>query len=544
MRKRSILLVAGLFAIVASLVVGPGASAKSERASAGTVVFIHDQEPPNLQGPWVGNNLYATSLVLNNIQYGGQIRDDKGILQPRLFTGKPKIVKKKPLTIQATYKSSARWSDGRPVTGRDFRATWQVFTNPQNNVISRSGWEDMAAVTCSGNCKTFKVRFKNQFADWESYVSSGPYPEHIIRGQNMNQMFLNSYPVSSGPWLFDSWQKGVQLTVRKNNRFTAGPKMKLDRLVFRYILDTNARFQALKANEGQVMEPQPQLQIADFMRDRSFTVNRKIGFAWEHIDFQYGDKGHPALKKKFVREAIIRGMNRNQVAEALYGTIAPGLKPVQSHIYKPFEKYYKQPFAKYGFNQTKALQLLRGAGCTGGPSQPTANNNDIFSCPGVGKLEFRFSTTTGNQLRALTFEIIQRQLKSIGIQLNARFQVAGTLFGTTLPSSDWDLIMFTYVGTPSSPITAKDIWACGGDQNYMNYCNRSASKLMNRVAVTLDEAQRANLWHKAETMMANDIPSVPVYARPVFVIRKNTVKGPVVNPTTEGSPWNIGVWTA
>ena len=28
--------------------------------------------------------------------------------------------------------------------------------------------------------------------------------------------------------------------------------MKLDRLVFRYILDTNARFQALKAGEGQV----------------------------------------------------------------------------------------------------------------------------------------------------------------------------------------------------------------------------------------------------------------------------------------------------
>jgi peptide/nickel transport system substrate-binding protein len=542
MRKRSLLLVAGLVAIVASLVIGPGASAKSERASAGTVVFIHDQEPPNLQGPWVGNNLYATSLVLNNIWYGGQIRDDKGVLQPRLFAGKPKIVKRKPLTIQATYKPTARWSDGRPVTGRDFRATWQVFVNPQNNVISRSGWEDIAAV--SGNGKTFKVRFKNQFADWESYVSYGVYPAHIIQGQNMNQTFLNSVPVSSGPWQFDSWQKGVQLTVRKNNRFTAGPKMKLDRLVFRYILDTNARFQALKANEGQVMEPQPQLQIADFMRDRSFTVNRKIGFAWEHIDFQFGDKGHPALKRKFVREAIIRGMNRNQVAEALYGTIAPGLKPVQSHIYKPFEKYYKQPFAKYGFNQARAIQLLRGAGCTGGPARPTANNNDIFSCPGVGRLEFRFSTTTGNQLRALTFEIIQRQLKSIGIQLNARFQVAGTLFGTTLPSSDWDLIMFTYVGTPSSPITAKDIWACGGDQNYMNYCNRPASRLMNRVAVTLSESQRASLWHRAETAMANDIPSVPVYARPVFVIRKNTVKGPVVNPTTEGSPWNVGVWTA
>ena len=86
MRKRSIVLLAGAVAIAATLVVGPTATASSDRASAGTVVFIHDQEPPNLQGPWVGNNLYATSLVLNNIWYGGQIRDNKANLVPRLFT--------------------------------------------------------------------------------------------------------------------------------------------------------------------------------------------------------------------------------------------------------------------------------------------------------------------------------------------------------------------------------------------------------------------------------------------------------------------------
>ena len=89
MRKRSIVLLAGAVAIAATLVVGPTATASSDRASAGTVVFIHDQEPPNLQGPWVGNNLYATSLVLNNIWYGGQIRDDKANLRTAAVHGHP-----------------------------------------------------------------------------------------------------------------------------------------------------------------------------------------------------------------------------------------------------------------------------------------------------------------------------------------------------------------------------------------------------------------------------------------------------------------------
>lgn len=541
MQKRSLWLLASL-ALVASLVVGPGASASPQKATAGTVVFIHDQEPPNLQAGWVGNGLYATSLVLNNIWYGGQIRNDKGDLVPRLLQAKPRILKKKPLTVTIQYSTKAVWSDGKPVTANDFRATWQVMINPKNNVISRTGWEDIRSVVVKGKKAT--IVFKTQYADWESLVSAGPYPAHVIAGKDMNEMFRTSIPVSSGPWLFDSWQKGVQITVKRNPRFGVGPKMKLDRLVFRYILDTNARFQALKAGEGQVMEPQPQLQIADFVKDSKFAVERKIGYAWEHIDIQFGAKGHPALKQPYIRQALITGMNRQQVAEALYGTISPGLKTVQSHMFKPFESNYSPNWSRWSFSQKKVIASLKAKGCTGGPDRPSANNNSIFSCPKVGKLSFRFTTTSGNQIRALTFEILQRQLKSVGIELVAKFGTPGNVFGTVLPSGDWDLFMFTWVGSPSTPITIKDLYACGGEQNYMNYCNRKLSAVLNKVAVTLDAKERAKMLNAAErTYMAKDVPSIPVYARPVFVLRNKKVTGPTVNPTSEGSPWNVETWS-
>jgi peptide/nickel transport system substrate-binding protein len=545
MRKRSLLLVAGGLAIAASLVIGPAATAGPESTSAGTVVIIHDQEPPTLLNDWENNNLEATALVVNNIFYPGALYDNKAQLVPRLFTARAKLVKQRPATVTFQYKPTAVWSDGRPVTCADLRATWQVFINPQNNVVSREGWQDVRSVQCRGKSGT--MIFKTPYADWETVVSSNLFPAHIIRGQDMNQMFQNSIPVSSGPWRFQSWQKGVQITVVKNNRFRAGPQMKLDRIVWRYILDTNARFQALKANEGQVIQSQVQLQIADFVNDRNFVVRKGPEYSFEHLDIQLGPQGHPALKLLYVRQALVTGINRAQIASSVFRTTAPETKTLQSLIFKPFEKGYTQHYKKWPFSQKKVISILKGKGCTGGPDTPSAGNDKIFSCPNVGRLSFRFGTTTGNQLRALAFEIMQRQLKSVGIELVPRFQTAGVLFGTTLPSSDWDLLMFGYNQTPASKITSSTLYSCPnnrGDQNYGRWCNQKATALLNQVARTLDENRRTQMLNEVEAKyISTDIPSIPLFARPRFVIRSTKVKGPDLNPTQEGMTWNANTWT-
>jgi peptide/nickel transport system substrate-binding protein len=530
-----------VLAIVATLAVVPTAPAEPEGATAGTVVFIHEQEPPSLRGGWVDNNLGATGLITNNIWHGGQIYDSKATLLPRLFEGKPRLVARSPQTISFAYKASAVWSDGKPVTCDDLRATWRVFVNPQFNVVSREGWKDIRSVTCRGKAGT--IVFSRPFAAWESLVSGGVYAAHVVRGRNMNRMFNDSIPVSSGPWRFQSWQRGVQLTVVKNPRFRAGPAMRLDRVVFRFITDTNARFQALKAGEGQVMEPQPQLQIAAIVNDREFRVQRAPEYAFEHLDVQLGPRGHPALKQLFVRQALIMGINRQQLASALFSTISPGLPKLENLVFKPFERgTYRRHFAKWPFNANRVISTLKGRGCTGGPDAPSPTNTAIFSCPGVGRLAFRFFTTAGNQLRTLAFEVIERQLRNVGIELIPRFQPAGALFGSTLPSSDWDLIMFTYGGGPESKFTSNSLYSCGGDQNYGTYCNAKSTAAFNAAARELDVARRNALLNQGDAQLAVDLPSIPLYARPKFVVSTARLSGAILNPTSEGTPWNVSIW--
>jgi peptide/nickel transport system substrate-binding protein len=542
MRKKAIWLFAGVLAATA-LVIGPTASAEPSRASAGTVVIGHDQEPATLNNMITPGNAYTTSLVTNLVLASGQRYNGRAVLVPQLFAGKPRILRANPLTVRFTIKANARWSDGRQVTGADWRATYQAFMNPNWDITSREGWEDINRVQVAG--KTVTVRFRRPYAAWEPLVSTNIYPAHKIAGANFNQLYQSGLDVSNGPYRFVSWQKGTQLVLAKNATFRAGPQARLDRLVFRYIPNTASLFQSLRSNEIQVTEPQPQLQIVEIRRNSQFRVQSGPGYFFEHMDLQQGPQGHPALKRKYVRQALIQGINRSDVRNALY--VQPGLVasaaqlPVlQSLIWKPFEANYRPFFSRWGFNQRAVIARLRANGCTGGPATPNRNNTDIWTCPGVGRLSFRFNTTSGNQLRALTFEIAQAQLKSVGIELQPRF--AANALTQILPSRDWDISMFTWLGGPTSSITAFALYGCGGDQNYMTYCNRTASNLLQRAQFTPNNVQRRNLLHRAERILAEDVISIPMYVRPGFLINNRAVSGLLLNPTQQGSTWNSELW--
>ena len=272
-------------------------------------------------------------------------------------------------------------------------------------------------------------------------------------------------------------------------------------------------------------------------------------YSWEHLDFQQGAKAHPALKRKFVRQAIIQGINRAQIREVLY--VKTGLVPsvkdlpvLQSHIFKPFEAAYATPYKRWGFSQKNTIALLKKNGCTGGPDTASAGNSKIFSCPGVGELNFQFTTTSGNPLRALTFEIIQRQLKSVGIQFTPRFISPAVLFGGgVLTGGDWQSVMYTLTGGPTSSGTFFGIGGCGGDQNYGAACNRKASAMLQKAQFTPDAAARNKLLHDAEVILADEVFSIPLFARPQHLLSSVKVKGALRNPTQQGGTWNAETWS-
>ncbi len=209
MRKTSLLLVCVALVIFASLALGPAATATTEGTSAGTVVIVHDQEPGGTLNNFISEgNGYTNSLVMNLVLAGGVIYDNKVNLKPYLLEALPKILQKEPLKATMTYRSNAVWSDGKPVTGADFMALYRTTMNPNWDITSREGFEDIAKIQVKGKTVTVTFKPKRAYAAWDVLMGTSPLPAHkVAAGQDFNKLWADSVDISSGPFKFQSWQR-------------------------------------------------------------------------------------------------------------------------------------------------------------------------------------------------------------------------------------------------------------------------------------------------------------------------------------------------
>jgi peptide/nickel transport system substrate-binding protein len=282
--------------------------------------------------------------------------------------------------------------------------------------------------------------------------------------------------------------------------------------------------------------PQPQLPLADLRGAAGLQVQSSLGAQYEHIDIQLGPKGNALAKNDWIRQALMMSIDRNEILKTLFAKLNPNLKPLDNVIYLNNQSTYQPHFNKWNFNQAKAKTLLESHGCKKG-------GDGIYSCNGT-RLTFSFESIKGNQLRELAFNIIQARVKANGIELTNNFKPSNIAFGQDLTAQAWDLFMFAWSGSPD-PAGNTAIWSCpdqGGSSNFMTYCNAKATAFMKQADNQLDPVKRAALENQADALIAEDVPSVPLYQKPTFLVYHSYVKGMQDNATNQGPFYNMEGW--
>ena len=497
----------------------------------GTLTIAAEQFPAHLQCDKADNNLawctYFQSQVLLDTY---EPQPDFTLVPSELLDGEAEISEGPPQVVTYKINPDAVWSDGTPVTADDFIYTHEASIDPKNEVVSRAGHEDVESVEAIDD-KTVEVTFKKIYAGWKEMFAP-VFPAHIMEGEDWNSIFKNCIcdpasgdPIGSGPFLVTEFKKNQQWTLEPNPEwYGEGPY--LDKIVAPYVADTNTELQQLKGGEVDMIYPTYQLQLAELRELEGITTEVSGGTFWQHLDLQ-GD--HPPLDKLFVRQAFAYGIDREALLDEFVRPLFPEAEVLNNALFLPNQPTYEPHWDIYNYDPEKATALLEDNGCKRGA-------DDIYVCGGQ-KLSFSYKSTAGNELRELMFQVIQDNLKDIGIEVRNDFGEADVVFAD-LDKRDFEVFQFGWVGT-IDPSSSKAINECDGDQNYVTVCDPEADKLMAQAVGTLDVEEGAELWNAADKILAERVVGeIPLRQEPQPIAFADYVHGAAINATQGGPLWN------
>jgi peptide/nickel transport system substrate-binding protein len=451
-----------------------------------------------------------------------------------------------PTTLSYRIRKDAVWNWGGrrlPVTYEDFVYTWKQIVDPQNLVVGRDGYDQITSFTHRGQ-RQITFHWSRPYADWRELFTL-VYPSQALVGSDFNKIWTNCIcgsdgkPVSDGPFMLTSYTAG-QGSMLSANPLWYGAKPRLKQVVFKVVTDTNAEVQAMRAGEVDAINPTFGINLLPLRGAPGITYSQVPGLYQEHIDIQFGKQGNPLLRAPWMRRAIMMAIDRRSIIQTVYGDLAGDTAPLNSLVYYQSDAAYRPDFSRWDYKPKQALALLK-THCKGGPLRPTPGTNSYWSCSGL-PAKFRYTWTAANAARTTQEAIIKAELRSIGIELADAPLPSSVIFGPTgIPSSNYDLANFAWV-TSADPAGYVPIWGCGGESNYLQYCNRRASTLLERSNSELEPRRRQSDFQQADRLLAADVPSIPLYSRPNPLIRKAGILGMRNNPSLTGFTWNIEQW--
>ncbi|MGZ4779190.1 MAG: ABC transporter substrate-binding protein [Thermoanaerobaculia bacterium] len=494
MRMRQVLGILGLAAAVAACGGGEKRAGGGGEGDKSTLVMAFDGSPTNLD-PRIGTDTYSgriwdmTASALIRLTPSGDYAPD---VAEKWETPDDK-------TIIFHLNPTAKFQDGRPVTAKDFKFTFDSVMNPDFPSPKRSGYDAVASFDAPDD-HTFIIRLKQPNAGIFDNLT------YMLVPQNADPNTFSKQPVLAGPYKVTEFKTDDRVAMQAFPGWVGGAP-KIANVLVRIIPDATTRVLELRRGTVQfAINSVPYDQVDQFRKDADFNVMTSHGGAYQYIAFNLKD---PILAKKQVRQAIAHAIDRNRIVRDLLH----GYGSVTNTMFPPGHWARAENLPDYPYDPNKARALLDAAGYPDpdGPQGPKPRF----------KLLFKTSTDAESNQQA---EMMQQMLHEVGIDMQIQTSEFGT-FMDDIKNGRFQMFSLRRAGI-SDPdfyytiFHSKSLAPNGQNRGY--YVNPRVDKLIEEGRSTFDRAKRKTAYDEIQRIVADELPYVSLYHRDnVAIMRKN-----------------------
>ena len=458
----------------------------------------------------------------------------------------------------------AVWADGTPISGEDFRFTYEQVMRP-DVATDKSGYELIVPESVVAAPKSFGFTMVRPSLEVESLFSvllpaHAVGPDDLVSGVWSDRMW-----VSGGPFEFEQWSRGEHLTLVRNPNYwkvdESGQQLPyLDRVVFRFVPDLDTLVSEFEGRQLDVITPGWDPALLDRLAALEGAVVDVAGSGqWEHISFQFGDgrlERNPGSYNEHIeyRMAVAHAIDRQRLVDVVLGGWG---EPLDSYMEAFTPGWSSRAWAQYDYDPVKAREYLAalcekdGVDCVADP--PTA----VF-------------VTTAADVRMQLAAALGPMFADAGITYRSETDPALVFFGDTLDFGNYDLGGWSWVGHPGllkvvamhaaweprgtpptglafsrwgSPAVTGEAEA-GFNQGPSSVIDANTARyeeLVRLMHFTADKRELLAYFTEAESILAEEVVFIPLFEIPdPGVVWADEIGGYQHYPALD--TWNVATW--
>jgi peptide/nickel transport system substrate-binding protein len=257
------------------------------------------------------------------------------------------------LTWEFRLRPNVTFHNGEPFTAESVKASYERSVDPEVNV--RRPWAGDVNITEIEIVDDHTVRFH----------TSAPTPHMLARLANDHFMYPPKYlaesdpttiarhPIGTGPYVFQEWSQGEQITMTANPDYWGDPKPSIETVVWRFIPEDSTRLASLQTGQIDLMRSLLPTSIEEVESQENLAVVDVEGTRRVYIGLNTTLEPTNDVR---VRQALNYGTDVESITEVILGGAT-------SRMQNWAEVAFRNPDVQgYTYDPERARQLLAEAG--------------------------------------------------------------------------------------------------------------------------------------------------------------------------------------
>ncbi|OUQ86142.1 ABC transporter substrate-binding protein [Brevibacillus brevis] len=415
----------------------------------------------------------------------------------------------------------SKWTNGDPVTAHDFEYAWKRVLDPKTASgyayqmyylkngqafnANKAKAEDVGVKATDD--KTLVVTLENPAPFFPGLVASVTYfpvNKKAVEGNKEWASKPETY-ISNGPFSLKNWEHKSKIEFGKSDSYWDKDAVKLSKLTLNMIEDANTELSMFEKGDldwaGSPLGDLP-LDALDALKESGKMQSQATAGTYWYI---FNTKQKPFDNKK-IRQAFATAVNRQEISD----NVVPYKSTPATGILPPTMALTPEGYIKDGDVETAKTLLAEGMKEAGIKELPP-----ITIAYNTSEVNSRIATVIQDQWR-----------KAFGIEVKL-VNKENKVHREDMKQGNFTIGRGSWIGDFNDPINFLEVFK--GGLNTSKWENKEFLNLLAQSAKEGDVAKRKEILKKAEQIVMDEMPALPIYYFTYAWVKQDSVKDVVVD---------------